>query len=45
MGDAKGGVLFDNSSLLPGNIFVCAMSAGAMPLIVIPFVAYVLASQ
>jgi hypothetical protein len=38
-------ILFDSSSLLPGSIFVCSISAGAMPFTVIPFAAYVLASQ
>ena len=45
MGTTGEDVLLDNSSLLPGSIFVCSMSAGAMALTVMPFVAYVLASQ
>jgi len=37
--------LLDSSSLLPGSIFVWAMSAGAMPLTVTPLLAYEIASQ
>ena len=43
----QGGVvlLLASVSFVPGNMAVSVISAGAIPLTVIPFFAYVLASQ
>lgn len=38
-------ILCASSSLLPGSIFVSWMSAGAIPLTVMPFLAYAFAAQ